>query len=344
MAGIWRANTHRVPFGGALLCVFLMSAFLPACVKKSDRAKGELRSITVRGKTDASLELVLLKSFGISSEILEFDYSVSGDSDAAAGSGLFGISGLSVGLKSPDAQTVRKLLPLYAQNAASRVNFQSSANVFSVSDLMSPAVQAVIGRELKLNQSGVNFSSAEALLSVLLADSAQLRFVTHDKTNIANLFADGLSFKSVGEIPDFSKPVAADKRERNSGFAVGDLLLFSEKNSPSDLLHAAVWIDHDVYLEALPVAQSIVFRFASYAQLMQELSTRLRTDVRRLKMMIVRKNVSWSEVVGRVRQFRDQKVAATAQLVSDPAGRVRASALEGLTLSALSPRENSEVR
>ncbi|MEY3901283.1 MAG: hypothetical protein RL189_589 [Pseudomonadota bacterium] len=343
MAGNWNTDTRRAQFCGALVCVFLLSAFLPACVKKSDRAKGELRSITVRGKPDASLELVLLKSFGVSSEILKVDYSLSGASESTDGSGIFGFSGLSVELKSPDVETVRKLLPLYAQNAASRVNFQSNPT-FAVSDLMPPAVQAVSGRELKLNQSGLNFSSAEALLSVMLAESAQLRFISHDKANIANLFGDGLSFKSVGEIPDFSKPVAADKRERNSGFAVGDVLIFSDKSSPSELLHAAVWVDHDVYFEALPVGQSLVFRFASYAQLMQELSTRLRTDVRLLKMLIVRKNVSWSEVAGRVRQFRDQKVAGTAQLVTDPAGRARASALEGLTLSALSPRENSEVR
>jgi predicted transcriptional regulator len=332
-----------VLFCGVLVSVFSFSAFLPACVKKSDRAKGELRSITVRGKPDASLELVLLKSFGISSEILKINYSVSGASASADG-GVFGFSGLSVELKSPDPQTVRNLLPLYAQSAASRVNFQSNAGIFSVSDLMSPAVQAVIGRELKLNQSGLNFSSAEALLSVLLSDSAQLRFVSHDKSNISNLFGDGLSFKSVGEIPDFSKPVAADKRERNSGFAVGDMLIISDKSSPSELLHAAVWVDHDVYFEVLPMAQSLVFRFASYAQLMQELSSRLRTDVRLLKMLIVRKNVSWSEVAGRVRQFRDQKIAGTGQLISDPAGRARASALEGLTLTTLLPRENSDER
>jgi hypothetical protein len=45
-----------------------------------------------------------------------------------------------------------------------------------------------------------------------------------------------------------------------------------------------------------------------------------------------------------VRQFRDQKIAGTGQLISDPAGRARASALEGLTLTTLLPRENSDER
>lgn len=326
------------------LCFLLSLAVFISCVNKKSREKGELRSIGVLTKADASVELLLLKSFGIQSYIQPRTYSVPGASSGQTGTSGINFSGLSIDLQAAPESVVRQILPLYSQVAQSKVRFNSGNSSFILSDLMSPAVQAVAGRELRLNEAGTGLTSADAILSLLTSDGSLLRFTSQSAANVANLFLDGVTFKTVGEIPSFSKPVGANSRERNSGFAVGDLLIFSDKDSPSDVKHLALWLDYDVYFEALPLEQSIVFRFASYAQVLQELTIRSQSDVRQLRMTIVRKGVSWNDVLARIKQFREQKAMATAKIISDALGRGVASSLEGFTFTALSERGPAQAQ
>lgn len=117
----------------------------------------------------------------------------------------------------------------------------------------------------------------------------------------------------MGEIPASSKIASADKRERNSGLSIGDVLIITDPDLASGIRHAALWLDHDVYFEALPVGDSIVFRIGTYAQLIEELARRVSVDVRQLRMKIVRRGVVWSDVATRIRQFKEQKTPVLAQ-------------------------------
>ncbi|NBW81458.1 hypothetical protein EBR21_06860 [bacterium] len=320
-----------------------MALTLISCVKKNSREKGNLKSITVRASVDASLDPVMLKSFGIDTQLktgkLYFASTGIGDENGTPG---YNVGTLSIGMTAPSDGSFRKILPLYSQLAQSRVKFQSAPSAFSLPDLLSPSLQAALRRRLRLNDSGINLTSADALFSLLLSDDNQLRIVCNDNANMSNLLLDGLSFKTIGEIPGFSQSVTANKRERNSGFSVGDLLVFSDKSTSSELKHVALWLDHDVYYEALPLAGSVVFRIASYAQILEDLAPRLPFDVRQLRMTIVRKHVSWGEIGNRLRAFKQQKNPASAQLIYDPVGRAVASALQGMTLALVQDISESE--
>ena len=326
-------------------CAVLVVFFIFACVNKKNREKGELRSISVLSRNEGELDLLLLKSMGFKADVRVVQMNsasrpASGSSETVG----FNFYGLNAAVNAPNEDAFRKVIPLYAQMSSTKFRYSSSSPQLNISDLMSPAVQAVTGRELRLNDSSQRLSSVDALLSVMLADAAQIRFASQNAANTANLFLDGLSFKTVGEIPASSKPVSAAKRERNSGFSIGDVLVFSDRGSDTGLVHAALWIDHDVYFEAVPLADSVVFRFASYAQVMEEMARRVAVDVRQLQMKIVRRAVAWSEVGQRVLQFKEQKTAGSSLIASDPAGRGQPASLQGLTLTLLPSSETARSR
>jgi len=333
-----------LPFGSLVLTLAalgLVAIFSHGCVNKKNREKGELRSITVLSKNTSAVDLLLLKSMGFSPEVRLISMKSAGQLNEGASEVLGAhISGLQVSVRGGAEDSFRKISPLYSHSASTAVRFASVQSQLQLSDFSSPAAQALVGRELKLNDSSLRLSSADALLSVLLADAAQIKFNVHDPGNLTNLFLDGLSFKSVGEIPASSKIASADKRERNSGLSIGDVLIITDPDLASGIRHAALWLDHDVYFEALPVGDSIVFRIGTYAQLIEELARRVSVDVRQLRMKIVRRGVVWSDVATRIRQFKEQKNAGSCTIVQDSAGRGVASALQGLTLTQLSVSES----
>ncbi|MFZ9519272.1 MAG: hypothetical protein ACO3A4_02240 [Silvanigrellaceae bacterium] len=318
--------------------------FLPmACVQQKNREKGNLKSITVRSNPDSSLEPVLLKSFGIDTQTksgkLFFGSARFGEEGNAPG---YNIGSLTIGMSVAAESVYRKILPLYSQVSQSRVKFQSAPAAQSLSDLLSPAIQAAVRRQLRLNDSSISLTAADALFSLLVSDDNQIRIVSNDNSNMNNLLLDGQSFKTIGEIPSFSQSVSASRRERNSGFSVGDLLVFQDKSSSAELRHVALWVDHDVYFEALPLSGSIVFRIASYAQILEDLAPRVPFDVRQLRMTIVRKQVSWADIGIRFKSFKQQKAPASAQLIYDSNGRAVASALQGMTLALIPDAADSE--
>jgi hypothetical protein len=322
--------------GISVFSAFFSVLFLSGCVDKKNREKGELRSISVLSRNDAGAELLLLKSMGFGTDVRVVQMNTPSRSTAADSETVgFNFYALSAAVSAAGEDAFRKIIPLYAQASASKLRLPAQGNQLKFSDLMSPAVQAVTGRELRFNDASLNLTSPEALLAVLLAEASQLRFVAHSRTNVNNLFLDGLSFRTVGEIPASSKPANAGRRERNSGFSVGDVVVFTDRSSESELIHAALWVDHDVYFEAVPLADSIVFRISSYSQVMEELARRVATDVLQLQMKIVRRAVAWPDVVLRVSQFKDQKPAGTLLIASDAAGRGQPASLQGLTLTLL---------
>ncbi len=338
-------NRSFLPFGSlasALAASALVGIFGHGCVNKKNREKGELRSITVLSKNTSAVDLLLLKSMGFSPDIrfISMKSAVQLQGGASEGLGVH-ISGLQVSVRGGAEDSFRKVAPLYSHAASTAVRFAAVQSQLQLSDFLSPAAQALVGRELKLNDSSLRMSSADALLSLLMADAAQLKFNVHDPGNLTNLFLDGLSFKSVGEIPASSKIANADKRERNSGLSIGDVLIITDPDLASGIRHAALWLDHDVYFEAVPVGDSIVFRIGTYAQLIEELARRVSVDVRQLRMKFVRRGVVWSDIGTRIRQFKEQKNAGSCAIVQDPAGRGVASALQGLTLTQLSVSESS---
>ncbi|MEN9825171.1 MAG: hypothetical protein RI953_916 [Pseudomonadota bacterium] len=327
------------------LCTGIFAFALIACVNKNSREKGNLKSITVRSTIDSTLEPVLLKSFGIETQVktgkLFFASAGVGDESGSPG---YNVGTLSVGMSATPESVFRKILPLYGQLAQSRVKFQAAPVSYLLSDLLSPSLQAASQRRLRLNDSGINLTSVDALFSLMLSDDNQLRIVCNDSANMSNLLLDGQSFKTIGEIPGFSQPVTASRRERNSGFSVGDLLVFTEKSSSTEVKHVALWLDHDVYFEALPLSGTVVFRIASYAQILEDLAPRVPFDVRQLRMTIVRKHVSWNDIGSRLKAFKQQKNPASAQLIYDAAGRAVASALQGMTLALVPDSSESETR
>jgi hypothetical protein len=338
-------SSFSCPFWARAISLVFIGVPAVACVNKKNREKGELRSISVLSRTEGDLDLLLLKSMGFTSDV-RIVQMMTGSRVASAGRETAGFNfyGLNAVVNAANEDAFRKVIPLYGQLAASKVKFSPAAAQLNLSDLMSPAVQAVTGRELRLNDSELNMSSSDALLSVMLAESAQIRFTVQNSANLGNLFLDGLSFKSVGEIPASSKSPSSGKRERNSGFSIGDVLVVFDRNSDSGILHTALWIDHDVYFEAIPLADSIVFRFASYAQVMEELARRVSVDVRQLRMKIVRRAVAWPEIAQRVTQFKEQKTAGSSLIAQDSAGRGQPSSIQGLTLTLLPSTEVARSR
>jgi hypothetical protein len=110
---------------------------------------------------------------------------------------------------------------------------------------------------------------------------------------------------------------------------VGDVLVFQVDGR---VKHSAVWIDHDLYLEALVFARSVLFRLSSWSQLIEELALRNNDDLRKMKATALRRMGSWSETVSRIRKFRAQSVGADILLGLDSRGRGRVTSASGVAV------------
>jgi hypothetical protein len=290
---------------------------------------------------DASMELPLLKSFGVqsSSESLDLFLRQQGTSENPTAPG-YQFGGLSIALTQFDEAAIRQLLPLYGQISSSKVNFAKSGNSFFLTDLLSPAIQALVWKFVRFNDSAIQLKSHEALLSVLISDGTQVRFSNHEAEPFLNFLFDGRAFKTAGEIILASQSSAASRWERNSGFSVGDLLIFTGKNAPRQVLHAALWLDHDVYFEVVPASGKFVFRIASFAQILEELTPRMPFEVSQLRLSILRRNASWVDIAKGMSALRQQKSTFLLPLSHDSLGRGQAASPgQGLVLgSVLDPK------
>ncbi|NBO38181.1 hypothetical protein EBU99_06330 [bacterium] len=311
--------------------VLFLSVTMLSCLKKNSKVNGELRSVTVRSRVDDSLELLLLKSLGINTTVRQIDLMV--PLPSGANQAVLSVGGLEIQSEPAAAESIRKVLPLYSQVSVSRVNFSAATRGFPFLELFPPPVQVVLGKELRFASASAKMSSADALLSLLTSDAKQIRFIANAPQNVNIVLLDGVSFRTVGEFPASSKPANGNRRERNSGLAIGDLLVLSEPDG-GVVKHAALWIDHDIYLEALPFGNALLFRFASYSQMLQELALRITTDARQLKFTAVRKAMRWTEIATRMRGFKDQTAMGQILIEADPQGRAVVTSAQGISLKS----------
>lgn len=305
--------------------IVMVFVFLISCLNKKPKSGTELRSVTVRNRSPEGLDLPLLKSFGFNAQVKFRELSVplpDGNDQSAVTLGCLEI--LMNGRFQPDAQ---KLLPLYAAVAQSQSRFLGTNPNAELLDLLSPAVQAGLNNEFRFENVSAQLSSSDALFAALMSDARAIQFTAFSQSELQSLLTTGVAFRAVGEFLDSVKPARASRRDRNSGLAVGDLLLVLENGL---LKHTALWLDHDVYFEAVPFGRSVLFRLASYEQLLEELSLRSNLDVRSMKLIAVRRAVSWGEVVNRMKVMKEPTILGRAELALDSKGRGLVSATSGL--------------
>jgi hypothetical protein len=311
---------------GALTLVFACCMLL-ACTREKSRASESLKNRVSAETSESVLLLPLLESFGVRANARVRELALpmpTGKTQNAVS-----LRCLEVELSSPSPADLQKLVPLYSGLAASRVNFSESGKGYFISDLLSPAAQAALNNEFQFDSKASKISSAEALFSVLLSDGRSLRFFSYADAQLDGVLLGGQSFSSLGEVLLSRKNSDAHIRERNSGFAVGDLLVFHKDGK---IEHVAVWLDHDLYFEALVFARSVLFRLATWSQLTEELALRNHDDVHQLKVSALRRVGAWSETASRVRKFKGQKLTADVELGLDTRGRGRVTSSSGVSI------------
>jgi hypothetical protein len=189
---------------------------------------------------------------------------------------------------------------------------------YELKDFLSPALQAGVNHEIRFANAAVKLSSTDALLSLLMSDGRSVRFLSFPDDALTALLLDGASFRSVGELLPSVKAIQSSRRERNSGFAVGDFLVVTEDGV---LKHTALWLDHDVYFEALPFGRSVLFRLASYSQVLSELSLRSSVEIQGMRMMGLRRLAGWNELAQRVKGIKGLAQIAAGEVNQDARGR-----------------------
>jgi len=310
--------------------VSLVSFSNAACFIIKPPIKDELRSVAARSGIDEPLDLPVLKSFGFSSAVVQRELSVplpEGGVQTAVSLGCLGIE-----IQGKFADEAEKLLPLYSSAIESKVIFSRTFGSYEFSDFLAPSVQATLNSEFRFQNKSAKLSSTDALFAVLASDGRTVRFNSTTDSNLQGLLTDGVNFRVVGDLLSSTQRPQAKKRERNSGFAVGDLLVIKEGGF---LKHTALWLDHDILFEALPFGNSVLFRFSSYWQLVEELALRSPVEVQKMRFSNVRKVSSWPETVNRLRAMKEQVSLGVVYLSLDKRGRGLVTSTQGV---AATPR------
>ncbi|MBM3382232.1 MAG: hypothetical protein FJY29_07310 [Betaproteobacteria bacterium] len=308
---------------GALVLA-LMAFLLLSCVRDKPRQPQGAVQSTVSNDTVDTPTFPLLESFGIRVQASLRDLALpmpTGKTQNAVS-----LRCLQVTLSASSPAELQRLVSLYSSGSSSRVSFSQAEQNYQLSDLFSPSVQAVLNHEFQFDSKAAKLSSVEALFAVLLSDGRNLRFVSYADTQLEDFLSNRQVFKLVGAVPFSRSSSAAQSRERNSGFAVGDLVVFQADDRVE---HVALWIDHDLYFEALVFARSVLFRLASWTQLTEELALRKQDDVRRFRVSALRRLGAWSETMTRLRKFKSQTNAAEVVLGLDSRGRGRVTSASG---------------
>lgn len=315
--------------------VLIVFVSLSACFNNKPPMKGDLRSVAVRSRNDESLDLPILKSFGFSSVVIQRELAVplpEGGVQTAVSLGC-----LDIAIRGKFAGEAEKLLPLYSSATQSKVIFSDTVESYDFSDFLAPAIQATLNSEFRFQNKSAKLTSTDALFSVLASDGRIVRFSSTKDANLQSLLTDGLNFRVVGDLQTSIQRPQASQRERNSGFAVGDLLVITEGGS---LKHTALWLDHDLLFEALPFGNSVLFRLSSYSQLVEELALRSTGDLQKMHISNVRKVSSWPETVNRLRAMNEQVSHGVVYLLLDKRGRGLVTSTQGV---AATPRLQERV-
>lgn len=304
----------------------LTAVSLSACFRSADEIRTQVQGSTERAVAQDVRLYPVISSFNVSVQTESLNVKLPPPPGALKNA--VGTQTVKLTLTSSGMEIFEKLKPLYGFGVVSRGRFEKFTQPLSLVDLFPPAFQAVVNSEFKFDDASVRISSSEALLALMTATAKELRFHSLTREQLSGFLFNRKSYKSFGELSESVKMPQASSKERNTGFAVGDLLAVLEG---SRVRHLALWIDHDLYFEAQTFSQSVLFRLATYEQLFQELALRSEVDVRSLRFTALRRVVTWPVLAEAYRDVADKAaLRGLAVLGEDAMGRSRVTSARNL--------------
>lgn len=308
----------------ALLSCLLMSA----CFKNKEHTQAaELKSY-IGSEASSGYGLPLLKSFGLN--VIARTKELQLPPPAGARKNAVSFAFTAVSLSAPSADVFEFLKPLFAISAESRVDFTKTLQHASLIHLLPPAFQVAVDNEFIVQNPGARVYAPNALMSLVAASEKELTLKATEPDAVSDFLSDRTCFRSFGELLNVSKLPSSNVKERNAGFAVGDFLVVSEG---SKLRHLAIWLDQDLYFEAHSFGQTLLFRLATFEQLIQELALRSEVDLRTLKFSALRRTQPWSEIARLYRSRTSQAAQlGSVRLKENQHGQSQISAVQGLNV------------
>lgn len=313
--------------------IFLVCVLWPACIKKQEtRAISDVQS-TPDIKSFQTHSLPLFKSFGLS--VSSRPRQLQLPPPAGARKNAVSFSFTEVTFSAPSAEVYESLKPLYAMSTESGVKFSRMNEEARLIDLLPPAFQVASGSEFDFQSSRTRVFASSVLMALVAATAREIEFKSSDAEDLSGFLADRSCFKPFGELLGTSKTSRSSVKERNAGFGVGDLLVV--RDGPK-LRHVAIWLDQDLYFEAQSFGQSVLFRVATFEQLVQELALRSEIEVSTLSFVALRRTVPWAEIAKKYRRrSRSAPQIGLIRLSENEKGQSLVVGSEGLRLKQHRP-------
>lgn len=317
-----------------LIKVFAPFIFLTACFKKFDQPRNVDPSVSLISDTPDGVLYPLLRSFGL--RVNSAKKELLFPPPVGARKNVVSTESTSVSLSADSTSVFEKLTPLFTMGVESRVEFSKlKSTTVELADLLSPSFQIAVDSEFRFQDSNVRIAPGAALLALISATHKEIEVPMLNMGDVASFLAHSSLFQSFGELLAASKSPYSNVKERNVGFAVGDFLVVREG---SKLRHLALWLDHDLYFDAQSFGQSVLFRIATFEQLVQELSLRSDVDVRTLSFNAVRRIVPWTELAKSYRRHTgDALRIGYIRMAEDASGRSIPVNSEGLEVRRRRP-------